>query len=158
MGRNRVIAVLSALCILSLSVMVLVLNREPRTGEFIQPPFEPAAQTGMPEVPEGLGYQQLDAQVFQVALCGELHVRDGAAEVWFTNPDSNRVWLKLRVLDEEGRILGETGLLRPGEYVRQVALTEAGPGTPVALKVMAYEPETCHSAGAMTFSTRIAAE
>lgn len=158
MKKNRMIPVLAVLCILSVAVMVLVLNRGGSGGEFTPPPFEQTAESGTPEVPEGIGYQELDVQVFRVGLTGEVCIRDGGAEVWFTNPRSNPVWLKLRVLDEEGQILGQTGILKPGEYVRQVALTETEPGTAVVLKVMAYEPDTYHSAGSLTLHTYIAAE
>lgn len=158
MRKNRIIVILAALCVFSLAAMVLALSRVQKAAEFTPPPFEPAAQKGMAEVPEGLGYQELDVQVYRVRLCGEVHVRDGTAEVWFTNPESNSVWLKLRVLDEEGQILGQTGILRPGEYVQQVMLTGIEAGEAVTLKVMAYEPDTYHSAGALVFHTRIAAE
>ena len=158
MRKNRVIVMLAALCIFSLAAMVLALSRGQERVEFIPPPFDTAAQTGMPEVPAGLGYQELDAQAYRVWLCGEVHIQNGAAEVWFANPESNLVWLKLRVLDEDGQILGQTGILRPGEYVRQVALGELEPGAAVTLKVMAYEPDTYHSAGALVFHTRIVAE
>ena len=158
MRKNRIIVILAALCVFSLAAMVLALSRVQKAAEFTPPPFEPAAEYGMPDVPEGLGYQELDVQVYRVWLCGEVHVRDSAAQVWFANPESNTLWLKLRVLDEEGRILGQTGILRPGEYVRQVVLSETGQGTAVTLKVMAYEPDTYHSAGALVFHTRIAAE
>ena len=45
-----------------------------------------------------------------------------SATVYFTNAQENHVYLKLRVLDENDRILGETGLLKPGEYVKDVQL------------------------------------
>ena len=64
---------------------------------------------------------------------------------------------RIPLLDEKGNILGETGLIRPGEYVRTLTLNgEVKPGTPVTLKIMAYEPETYHSAGAAALNTRIA--
>lgn len=158
MKKNRIITVLGILCIFSLSVMVLVLCRSGSEVTFVPPPFEQAAQPGVPAVPEGLGYQELDVQGFRVCLCGAVRIRDEAAEVWLTNPQDNPVWLKLRILDEDGNILGQTGILRPGEYVRQVALPGVKPGTPVTVKVMAYEPETYHSAGAFVFHTLIASE
>ena len=53
-----------------------------------------------------------------------------------------------------GNIVGETGLVRPGEYVKEVSLSRRIPcGTPVNLKIMGYEPETYKSAGAVTLST-----
>lgn len=158
MKKNRIIAVLGILCVLSLSIMTLALCRSESDSAFVPPPFEQEAQLGIPSVPEGLGYQELDVQVFRVCLCGVVRLHDGAAQVWFANPQDNPVWLKLRILDENGQILGQSGILRPGEYVRQVAVADVKPGTPVILKVMAYEPDTYYSAGALVFHTRIASE
>lgn len=156
---NVTIAILSVLCAVSVAVMVLALCFGKQETEFVPPPFEPDAQTGMPAVPENLGYQELDSRLFRVLLCGEICPVGNAAEVWFTSPAENEVWLKLRVLDAAGNILGQTGILRPGEYVRQVTLSAVPEaGTPIVLKVMAYEPETYHAAGALTLNTVIAAE
>lgn len=143
------------LCVLSLVVMVFALIRqpEPAKAEFTPPPFDPAAVAGTPDVPEGLGYSELDCQAYKVSLCGRLGP-DGA--IWLTNPDSNTVWLKVRILDEKGNILGETGLVRSGEYVQTVQLQNIPKsGTPITLKIMAYEPETYYSAGAASLNTTI---
>ena len=78
------------------------------------------------------------------------------AAIYLTNPAENKVWLKLRVLDESNNILGETGLIRPGEYVKDVELTEnLTAGTKIKLKIMGYEPETYFSAGSATLNTAI---
>lgn len=156
---NKTILILSILCGISVAVMVLALCFGQPKPEFTPPPFEPDAQTGTPAVPEGLGYQELDTQVFRAGLCGEICLAGNAADIWLTNPADNAVWLKLRILDGEGNILGQTGILRPGEYVRQVALSAVPEGgTPIILKVMVYEPETYHAAGALTVNTVIASQ
>ena len=154
--KNTPLILAALLCAISLLAMVLSLCRkpEPVRGEFTPPPFDAAAVVGTPAVPDGLGYSELDCRAYKVSLCGKLGA-DGT--VFLTNPKENTVWLKLRVLDEKGNILGETGLIRPGEYVRTLTLNgKVKPGTPVTLKIMAYEPETYHSAGAATLNTRIA--
>ena len=155
MKKNRNLF-LAALCaVLSVTVMLLVLiGSNPQQGTFTPPPFDDAAVAGTPDVPDGLAYSELDCQAYKVSLCGKLGA-DGT--VFLTNPKENAVWLKLRVLDEKGNILGETGLIRPGEYVRTLTLNgKVKPGTPVTLKIMAYEPETYHSAGAAALNTRVA--
>ncbi len=73
--------------------------------------------------------------------------------------DSNTTWLKLRVLNAKGNILGETGLVKPGEYVHSVSLDivpEAGAA--ITLKLMAYEPDTYQSAGAVGLNTTVSKE
>ena len=158
MKKDRMIGALTVLCVFSVIMMMLALNRPDSGAAFTAPPFEPAAEPGVPNVPENLGYQELDVQLFRVNLCGEIQSREGAAAVWLTNPEGNNVWLKVRILDQGGSILGESGLLKPGEYVRWVEAEGILPGSPVVLKVMAYEPETYHSAGTVTFHTQIAAQ
>lgn len=159
MKKINLIIILSTLCAVSVASMVLALCFGRPRAEFSPLPFEPNARIGMPAAPEELGYQELDVGVFRVLLCGEVCLKGGAADVWFTNPAGNEVWLKLRVLDAEGNVLGQTGILRPGEYIRQVTLAEAATvGTPIVLKVMAYEPETYHGAGALELNTVITQE
>ena len=65
-------------------------------------------------------------------------------------------YLDYRVLDENGEMLGETGLIKPNEYVKYVALSRELPqGTKIKLKIMGYEPQTYRSAGAATLNTTI---
>lgn len=152
--KNLPLILAAAICILSLVAMILALTaqKQPQiAGEFTPPPFDSAAKVGTPAVPDGLGYSELDCQVYRVSLCGKL---GEGGDIWLTNPESNEVWLKVRVLDENGIILGETGLVRPGEYVQTVKMTSVPKsGTPVTLKIMAYEPETYYSAGAASLNT-----
>ena len=158
LGKNKMLVISAALCLLALVAMMLALvfGSPQIQAEFVPPSFEENAVFGLPEVPENLSWAELDAQVFQVSICGMVAVSDGMADIWMTNPVKNDVWLKLRVLDQNGTILGETGLITPGQYVKAVALVEVPVvGTPVQLKIMAYEPETYHSAGSISLNTHI---
>ncbi len=153
--NNRTVLLAGLCCLLSLAVMAAVLaGSQTEKLPFTPPPFDPAAVAGTPDVPENLGWGELDAQVYKASVCGYLAPENGGADVWLTNPETNAVWLKLRLLDSQGNILGETGLIRPGEYVRRISLTTVPKaGESVTLKLMAYEPETYYSAGAVTLST-----
>lgn len=155
--KNTPLALAASVCILSLIVMIFALTAQKQSqvaGEFTPPPFDAAAVIGTPAVHDGLGYSELDCQAYKVSLCGKLNA---SGDLWLTNPESNEVWLKVRVLDAKGNILGETGLVRPGEYVQTVELTTVPKsGTPIVLKIMAYEPDTYYSAGAATLNTTFA--
>lgn len=154
---KRISLILAALaCMGSLLVMMVILTGG-QTAEFTPPPFEPAAQTGTPLVPAELGWSEVDAQAFRAFLCGQIVPSGDTAEIWLTNPESNTVWLKLRMLDERGNVLGETGLLRPGEFVRSVRLDPVPKaGVAVTLKLMAYQPDTYYSEGSVSLRTVIA--
>ena len=160
--NNYILPLAAVLCILSLAVMVFALTRQEvqtEMGEFTPPPFDAAAVIGSPTVPDNLGWQELDAKVYKVGICGRFLPKGTTADVWLTNPESNTVWLKVRVLDEKGNTLGETGLVRPGEYVQSVELdTVPKTGTPIVLKIMAYQPDTYYSEGAVSLNTTISEE
>ena len=156
MDKRRLICILSILCVISLGAMIVALLPSTEKAAFTPPPFDPAAQAGEPVVPDGLGYQTLETGPFRVAICGAVVAEGAKAQVYLTNPVGNDAWLKVRILNEKGEILGESGLIRPGEYVRNIRIDPMpAPGTPIVLKIMAYEPETYHSRGAVTLNTRM---
>ena len=63
--KNYILSLAAVLCVLSLAVMVLALTRQEEIpteiGEFTPPPFDAAAVVGSPAVPDGFGWQELDA-------------------------------------------------------------------------------------------------
>ena len=152
---------MAAVCAISVLVMIAALLAPGKTvpAEFAPPPFEPNAVIGIPNVPDDLGWTELDAQAFLFSVCGKVVVRDAKADIWLTNPQSNSIWLKVRILDEDGNILGQSGLLRPGEYVQTVTFDEMPTdGTAIVLKIMAYQPETYYSEGSATLKTTVKVE
>lgn len=155
--KNYIMPLAVVLCLASLIMMTFALC-SPRTeqGEFVPPSFDTAAVVDTPNVPDGLGWQELDAKAYTVGVCGKFVVDGHAADVWLYNPASNSVWLKVRVLDAKGNVLGETGLIKPGEYVQSVALdTVPKTGSAITLRLMAYEPDTYKSAGAVELNTAV---
>ena len=146
---------LSAICAIAVAVMLLLLMRRGKAPDFTPPAFDGAAQTGLPEAAgESWTKVHRDGMAFTAYVCGNVAVRGGSADVYFTNAADNAVWLKLRITDAAGNILGETGVVKPGEYVRSVALDPApASNTEIILKIMSYEPETWHSAGAVSLRT-----
>lgn len=161
MKQKWILPTAAALCVFAIIGMAAALmlgNNKTEETAFIPPPFEKSAISGTPQVSEDLGYSELDAQNYTLSICGNLIEKNSTVEVYLTNPAENNVWLKLRIADENDNILGESGLLRPGEYVRSVVVNNVPSGGKVKLKVMAYEPETYYSAGAVTLNATILAE
>lgn len=127
----------------------------PKTAEFTPPDFDPSAVNGVPTVDENLGYSELykEGMAYRVSVCGMPTVQNDELTVYFTNADGNEKYLKLRVLDENGNILGETGLLKPNQYVKFVKLSETlTADTKIKLKIMGYEPETYESVGTVSLN------
>lgn len=158
--QNKQVAVLAAVFAVAVIIMIVALSvpKKAERGEFVPPAFDSSAVTGIPEVPEGLGYSApfQEGMAYRFAVCGNVLMDGKQALVYFTNPAENETWTKLRIYDESGNVLGETGLIKPGEYVQYVELDkELTPGTPIKLKIMGYEPDTYLSAGSVVLNTQI---
>lgn len=158
--QSKPVTALAAVFAVAFIIMIVALSipKEAERGEFVPPAFDSSAIAGTPEVPEGLGYSApyQDGMAYRFAVCGNVLMDGKQALVYFTNPAENDTWTKLRVHDESGNVLGETGLIKPGEYVQYVELDkELAPGTPIKLKIMGYEPDTYLSAGSVVLNTQI---
>ena len=158
--NNKPLYILGVSAVTAFLVMLIALSvpKDPPKGEFVPPAFESTAIQGVPEVPDELGYTApyREGMAYRFSVCANVTMDGAMATVYFTSAEENTVYLKLRVLDTDGEILGETGLLKPGEYVRDVELCYTlDAGTEICLKVMSYEPDTYMSAGSVVLKTEI---
>lgn len=156
--KNIAFPLLCGMFALSFVVMVVALIAMVHTASapqptFTPPPFEANAVAGTPtDVPAELGYTEhyKTGMAYAVSTCTLVQTEGQDAVVYFTSNAQNEKYVKLRVYDADGNVLGETGLLRAGEYVRAVRLCrEVGADEVLTLKVMGYEPDTYQSAGAV---------
>ena len=156
--KKRLLCLTLALLAL-MTVCLASCKKETPQPQFVPPAFDSNAVAGVPAIAEGEnGYSVLDARgVYKVGVCGVVKVVDKKVDVWFTSPAENTVWLKLRVQDKKtGKILGETGLIKPGEYVQSVTFSDfPEAGNAITLRVMSYEPETYYSRGEVTLNTTL---
>ena len=158
--KSKAIYFSAAVCVLAVLGLILSLvltGGKSERAEFTPPQFETAAQNGMPEAAdESWTRIYRDGMNFSAHICGKVVLNGHSADVYFTNDDGNGVWLKLRILDAGDNILAETGLLKPNEYVKTVTFDKIPKsGANIKLKIMAYEPDTYYSAGAVTLNTTV---
>lgn len=117
---------------------------------FTRPDFDETAVAGAPQVEERYGYSALRvADDYTVKLCG-VPANDGqTVEFYLTNPADNGVWFRAEVHSQAGDILGSTGVLRPGEHLPSITLSQplTEQETPITIRVVAYEPDTWQSRG-----------
>lgn len=148
---------LCALCCLSVAVMIFTVITVKNKEVFTPPVFDRAAIAGIPDVPENLGFSPLEVeQGYKAYVCGKLFADGRNVDLYFTSPETNIVWLMLRITDETGNILGETGIIRPGEYVKTLVLNEMPEKEiNVKLKIIAYRPETYTSMGTVGLNTKL---
>ena len=146
--ETLVVCLLGAACVVALIGLIAVARTSAQkqttiVGEFTPPPFESAAAFGVPEVDESLGWSELSVREGYVAhVCGVLRAdADGSVAVWFSSDADNEVWLRLRLKNADGETLGETGVLKPGEYVETMQLNNKAKSGDVILQILGYETE-----------------
>ena len=149
---------LSVVCAVSILVMCCTLFFVPKgTAKFVPPPFDTTAQEGIPQN-TGESYTRIykDGMPFSAHLCADVIKNGDKAYVNFTNDSDNTVWMKLRILNAQNEIIGESGLLKPNSFVETIPLQQTGTETQsIQLKIMAYEPETYYSAGSVSLRTTL---
>lgn len=161
MKKDKLILfIVSGICILSIIGMIfaLTVGNKKKSINFSPPEFDKTAQSGIPSVDENLGWSKIhqEGMDYTAFVCGNILVKDQYANVYFTNIKENTVWIKLRIIDENKNLLGETGLIKPGEYIESVLILHPlKNGSKIQLKIMAYEPETYYSIGSVALNTII---
>ncbi|MBQ9980652.1 MAG: hypothetical protein IJP23_06300 [Oscillospiraceae bacterium] len=148
---EKIILIVFAVIVVALLAVFLLRPpgvQEQVVGEFTPPEFDSSALSGAPDVehPEFYGTLNLGEGI-AVSMYSAPIVTEGAAQVYFTSPESNTVWVRLRITDEKGNILGQTGLVRPGEYVEYITLETQPKKTAAVAKILTYQPETYYSMG-----------
>jgi len=124
---------------------------------FLPPSFDKNAQAINPsmKLPETYGIFDV-AKGYRVGICGKPNLKNKYLTIFFSNPITNTVWIKLSITDKDGRMLGETGLLHPGEYIKQIKVNRTmDEGEPIIMQVLGYQKETYYSAGEVSLETAI---
>lgn len=113
---------------------------------FLPPNHEAAAVAGLPAAADS--WQVLPLKEGYIVGLDTMPVyKDGKLCLNVANEASSTVWFLVRVYQGEKKV-AQTGLLYPGEYLREVECTQGlAPGGKVTIQIIAYEPETYHSEG-----------
>ena len=164
-NKRADILLISLLCVVAAAVVlvaviiavnIFALNENSQSAEFVPPEFDSEAAEGVPSVPDGMGYLEVykEGMSFNAFVCGEVNVVNGKADVYFTNPEKNTIWMKLRVFDENGKVIAETGLIKPNEYLKTISFEKIpANNSKIKMKIMTYEPTTYYSGGAVSLNT-----
>lgn len=151
---------LSLVCLAAVVFMIVALciPKKAKPKPFTPPPFEDNVVSGIPDIPDDLGYDILyrEGMNFKLGICGKVNVIGNSAEVYLTNFAENNVWLKVRFYSADGEILGESGLIKSGEYIKSVTVENVSKFSEGAMiKVLSYEPYTYKSLGTVTLKPKI---
>ena len=157
--KKIVICIAFALCIIFIITMIVCLSVKGDTvyTDFTPPKEETNFKTGTPNIDnESWIKLYTEGMTFSAHILGEIRIRDGLADIFFTNDKSNDVLLKLRILDKSNNILAESGLIKPNQYIESIEFRSIlKVGEKIVLKIMAYEPNTYHGKGSVELNTEI---
>lgn len=153
--KQMIILVLVALLLVGAVVSVALLWPEkeeptgPVVGEFV-PVFDATAQQGRPTIPDPtLDYRELTfVEGYPVGMVGRLICNGERAYIYFAVSGNAEGCVKVKISDTKGNLLGESGLIRPGEYVEAIPLTVCPEEScQVNVSILHYESETYYSKG-----------
>ena len=155
MDKSQKIIIISSIIILSfffLGVIALFLNKNKITKrtEFVVPEFETFNIDGKPEnVDETLTYQEIQLKEdYIVSMCATPREENGKLTLYFTSSEKNIDLFKVRIFDSNNNLIGESGLLKPNSYVRDIILNRSlKDHEGISVKVMSYEKDTYYSKG-----------
>ena len=158
-GQKRIIAVLAALLVIVLvGVFIGLLTQDPIRGEFVPPTFEENAKTEFSApIDEKAAYTPFSIpNEFMGALCANVFVKDGKAELYFTSFEGNAVWARVILYNENGKAIGESGLIQAGEHIDAIPLSKIPRNnSKLSVKVLLYEPDTYFSRGSCSLSVNL---
>ena len=151
--QKTILIIFGAILLVALIVMLVVIfgrEREIHIIEFIAPEFDTSAIAGLPEnIDETLGYGEVDVNGnYKFSMYGMPVIENGELVLYFTSSPENEVLLLAKIYNVRGDEIGKSGLIRPGEYVETIKLTDPTfSDDEVKLKILSYEPDTYYSRG-----------
>ena len=156
MKNNKVlIGLLSILGILILVISFLLISINNKET-FKKPAFDDKAT----EIPKDLNYEKsvlniLDGYSLYISPSPKL-VDSNYLKIDLVSLSTNEVYIKVRILDRDKNIIGETGLLKEGNYLEKVKIRgNVKVGESITYKIMGYDKDNYTSAGSVSLNTRI---
>ncbi len=147
--RKKKIGILTSLSlILCIFLGYLYMRYAEGYRTFRVPEREAGVTEGVPSAENVQHYEELPVREgYAVGIDTSPIYRDGMLYLNIANPKDNTVWFLVRVYLED-KLIAETGIFYPDEYVEAVICSrELSANDKVLIKVLAYEPDTYHSEG-----------
>ena len=142
--------IVSIICIISITIF---LNKDKlKKGQFIIPEIEQNAIAGKPNfIAKDLMYTEAKVNDnYIVYLCAAPKTKENILTLFFTSVKTNTELIKIKILDSKNNVLGESGLLKPDSYLKDIELNrKLEDKEKITIKVMGYEKDTYYSQGSI---------
>ena len=151
--KKTIIILSMVAAILLITICVLTINKK---NKYNIPSFDQNAVSGLPQdVDEKLAYNQLKVKEgYEISVAGKPGLTDNELFIYLTNDGKNEIYIKARVY-KNNKIIGETGLIKPNEFIEKLKVSSLKKGDDIVLKIMGYEKETYQSAGAVSLNLKV---
>ena len=133
--------------LISIGIFVCSLWKYNNKKTFDKPLFDKNAMEGIPTVNSDLGYELLNPEgLYSVSLCGNPIIKDNKLKIYLTSSPENDIYIKARIYKND-KLVGESGLIKPNEYIEYINVKNIKSGDTINVKVMGYEKNSYYSAG-----------
>lgn len=133
--------------LISVIWMCTQINKQNEAVDFKAPPFETELERASASDLFLRSDSLIEAGDLKFFVEGPFVETDDSVKLTVWNSDESSTLIRVRVLDMEGKILGESGLIQPGELLKKIVLDQPIDKSGLILTIMGYEPDTYYSAG-----------
>lgn len=156
MKKNKNAIILVTILIILLIIIFILLISIKNKSTFSKPNFDENIST---KIPEGLDYEDSIINIsknYSIYIDGLPTLKNEEIIINFISLENNNVWIKIRILNENEEIIGESGLVKPGEYLKNIKLKNNIPKNgEITYMIIGYEIDSYLSAGTIKLNTRV---
>lgn len=148
--QKIIILIVSVVLAAVISACIFVSEKQKNTlAEFVPPSFDNAFIEGVPvDVPDSAVYKTLNIrQGYTIGTATRINIEKEKGVFYFTNFADNDFYIKLVLYNEKNEFVGESGLIKPGGYLRNVKLDTGKISKEINIKILTYEKNTFYSCG-----------
>ena len=156
MKKDKLLIILCSILVVFIVIICFLLISINYKGKFKKPSFD----KNMIEIPEELDYEDSVLKIlegYSIYISPNPKLLDNDyLKIDLVSIEENTIFIKVRILDENDNIIGETDLLKPGSYLEKIKLNKKiKVNDQIKYKIMGYDKDTYMSAGSVTLNTRV---
>lgn len=156
MKDKKKITILFSILILLILIIILLLTHIKNKSTFIKPGFD---SNVINKIPQDINYKDSTINIsenYNVYINGLPKMDKDNLIIDFISLEDNKVWIKLRILDEQNKVIAESGIVKPGEYLKSIKLNKkVKENDKIMYMIIGYEIDSYISAGTIKLNTRI---
>jgi len=157
MKKNKFVIILVGVLFILISIIILLFVSIERKNKFIEPAFD----KNVSAIPKDIIYEPSVIEVsegYNIYIDAVPSIKDNKLVVNFISLETNNIWIKIRLLNENEGIVGESGLVKPGEYLKSIILDKKiNNNDKIIYEIIGYEIDSYLSAGTIKLNTKVGA-